>query len=89
MIGAMESGKPLSAFVVDVDYFKKFNDTHGHIIGDQLLRLVAQVLRDSIRECDLATRYGDEEIVVVCQEPSLGRAKRWPNACAVASPMQN
>lgn len=75
LIGAMESGKALSAFMVDVDYFKKFNDTHGHIVGDQLLRLIAQVLRDNIRECDLAARYGGEEFVVVLPGTELGACK--------------
>jgi diguanylate cyclase len=65
MINAMETGEPLCAFMIDVDHFKKFNDTHGHPIGDQVLRLVAKVLQDSIREGDLAARYGGEELAAV------------------------
>ena len=51
--------------MVDVDHFKKFNDTHGHAVGDQVLRLVGRVLRDNIRECDMAARYGGEEFALV------------------------
>ncbi len=65
MINAMETGASLCAFMIDVDHFKKFNDTHGHLIGDQVLRLVAKVLQDSIREGDHAARYGGEELAAV------------------------
>jgi len=51
--------------MIDIDHFKKFNDTHGHLIGDQVLRLVAKVLQDSVREGDLAARFGGEELVAV------------------------
>ncbi len=72
MINAMETGEPLCAFMIDVDHFKKFNDTHGHLIGDQVLRLVAKVQQDSIREGDLAARYGGEELAAVL--PGADRA---------------
>ena len=74
MIHAMETGEDLCAFMIDVDHFKKFNDSHGHLIGDQVLRLVAKVLQDSIREVDLAARYGGEELAAVL-----------PGACLAAS----
>ncbi|MGH7140060.1 MAG: GGDEF domain-containing protein, partial [Pirellulales bacterium] len=56
---------PLSLVMVDVDSFKKFNDTHGHQTGDEVLRLVAQVLRRTLREMDLAARFGGEEFAVL------------------------
>ena len=65
MMRAMETDESLCAFMIDIDHFKKFNDTHGHLIGDQVLRLVAKVLQDSVREGDLAARFGGEELVAV------------------------
>lgn len=56
---------PMSLVMVDVDSFKKFNDTHGHQTGDDVLRLVAQVLRRTLRQMDLAARFGGEEFAVL------------------------
>jgi diguanylate cyclase len=64
-ISAMESGTPLSILMIDIDHFKTFNDSYGHQVGDQVLRLVARVLKESVRECDLAARYGGEEMIAV------------------------
>ncbi|MEH6435379.1 sensor domain-containing diguanylate cyclase [Massilia sp. DD77] len=63
---AGRSGKPLSLVMVDVDYFKKYNDTYGHVQGDECLRQVAAAIRDSLgRPTDLAARYGGEEFAVL------------------------
>jgi diguanylate cyclase len=64
-ITAMEAGTPLSILMIDIDHFKKFNDGYGHQVGDQVLRLVARVLQESVRECDLAARYGGEELMAI------------------------
>jgi diguanylate cyclase len=64
-ITAMEKGESLSIFMIDIDHFKKFNDTFGHQVGDQVLRLVAKVLQENVREGDLAARYGGEELIAV------------------------
>lgn len=64
-IVAMEKGESLSILMIDIDHFKKFNDSYGHQVGDQVLRLVAKVLQDSVREGDLAARYGGEELIAV------------------------
>jgi diguanylate cyclase len=64
-IAAMETGEPLSILMIDIDHFKKFNDSFGHQVGDQVLRVVAKVLQESVREGDLATRYGGEELMAV------------------------
>jgi diguanylate cyclase len=62
---AMENGQPLSALLIDIDHFKQFNDSFGHGVGDQVLRLVAQTLRERVREIDLAARYGGEELIAI------------------------
>ncbi|MCL5961241.1 MAG: GGDEF domain-containing protein [Chloroflexi bacterium] len=54
-----------SLLLLDLDNFKKYNDTHGHLAGDDCLRLVAQAIRSAIRETDLVARYGGEEFVVI------------------------
>jgi len=64
-IAAMERGEPLSVLLIDIDHFKKFNDNFGHGVGDQVLRLMAKVLREKLRERDLPARYGGEELIAV------------------------
>ena len=54
-------GTPLSILLIDVDHFKNFTDQYGHLVGDRVLRLVAQTLQESTRDSDLATRFGGEE----------------------------
>jgi diguanylate cyclase len=73
LIRAMENDEPLSMFMIDVEHFKKFNDMNGHLIGDQVLRFIAKVLQDNIRDGDLAVRYSGEELVAV--PPSANLAK--------------
>jgi diguanylate cyclase len=70
-IVAMEKGEPLSVLLIDIDHFKKFNDSYGHQVGDQVLRLVAKVLQDTVREQDLAARYGGEELMAVLPGANL------------------
>ncbi len=55
----------LSLLMVDIDHFKRFNDTHGHQLGDDVLRLVAQTINGAIRKEDVAARYGGEELAVL------------------------
>jgi diguanylate cyclase len=64
-MAAMEAGTPLSILMIDIDHFKTFNDSFGHQVGDQVLRLVAKVLQENVRSGDLAARYGGEELMAV------------------------
>jgi diguanylate cyclase (GGDEF)-like protein len=57
--------EPLSLIILDVDYFKKVNDTHGHLVGDRLLQLLSSRLRHNLRFQDTAFRYGGEEFVIL------------------------
>jgi two-component system cell cycle response regulator len=66
--------KPLTVLVIDIDYFKSVNDSHGHDAGDDVLREFAIRLRKSIRGIDLACRYGGEEFVVIMPETDLAVA---------------
>ncbi len=66
--------KPLSVLVVDIDYFKAINDSHGHDAGDDVLREFALRIRKSIRNVDLACRYGGEEFVIVMPETDMAVA---------------
>lgn len=70
-IVAMEKGESLSILMIDIDHFNKFNDNYGHQVGDQVLRLVAKVLLDNVREIDLAARYGGEELIAVLPGANL------------------
>lgn len=62
------AGKPVSCLMVDVDHFKRFNDTFGHEAGDAVLRAMGEVLKRSIRESGMAFRYGGEEFLLLMPE---------------------
>jgi diguanylate cyclase (GGDEF)-like protein len=57
--------KDFSLIMIDIDYFKKFNDTYGHQSGDAVLRQVAQILKKNVRSSDIVCRYGDEEMAII------------------------
>jgi diguanylate cyclase len=67
---AHAAGTPLALIMIDLDHFKKFNDSHGHLAGDQALRTAAQVLSGALRPTDCAVRYGGEEMMVLLPDTS-------------------
>ena len=72
---SIEEDKPVSFILLDIDNFKKLNDTHGHAFGDKVLRHVARILRQSIRKEDVALRWGGEEFGIFVNAP-LEEAKK-------------
>lgn len=68
---AMERGSPLTLLMLDIDFFKKFNDSYGHQVGDQVLRLMATTLTTSVKGRDLPARYGGEEFAVILPDTPL------------------
>ena len=71
---AQASGETMCSLMVDIDFFKKFNDTFGHATGDQVLKLVARTLTDCVRDEDVAARYGGEEFSVILSGADLDKA---------------
>ncbi|WP_263081881.1 diguanylate cyclase [Endozoicomonas sp. Mp262] len=66
--------EPLSIMMIDLDHFKRFNDTFGHDAGDYVLKQVSMELKQGTRETDLVCRYGGEELCIVCPDTSLEKA---------------
>jgi diguanylate cyclase (GGDEF)-like protein len=66
--------RPLSFVIVDLDFFKKVNDTYGHAIGDEVLKAISTIFQESIRTTDLAARYGGEEFALMLPETLLDDA---------------
>jgi len=79
MMHAMEDGQPLCLLLLDIDHFKKFNDTYGHQVGDQVIRLMADSLKRNIKGQDTAARYGGEEFAIILPSTSLGNAVLFGN----------
>jgi diguanylate cyclase len=72
---AQRTGDPLSILMTDIDHFKKFNDTYGHLTGDQVLRLVAMSIKQNVKGLDTAARFGGEEFAVILPGCGLEGAK--------------
>lgn len=79
MLSADASGVPFSLLVCDIDHFKKFNDTHGHQTGDQVLRLVGSTIKGSVSSKSIACRYGGEEFCVIVPATQVKEAAEIAN----------
>ncbi|MCH5150038.1 MAG: GGDEF domain-containing protein [Spirochaetales bacterium] len=74
-----ESGEinPFSLVLFDIDHFKSFNDTYGHLQGDIIIKDIARILLSEVRECDYPARYGGEEFIVILPDTALDEAERF------------
>ena len=71
---AVRSGNPISITLIDLDYFKQVNDTHGHLVGDRVLVHIAQLIRSLCRVSDVAARYGGEEFIILHPSTNMQNA---------------
>jgi diguanylate cyclase len=85
-IGRCErGGPPFLLLLADIDHFKRINDSHGHLVGDEALRVVARELHETLRKADYMARYGGEEFVLIVSvearrargSPVSGYGRTW------------
>jgi diguanylate cyclase len=74
-VRAQRSGEPLTVLMCDVDHFKVVNDTHGHAVGDEVLRTLGRALHDALRRYDQCARWGGEEFLVLLPDTELQGAR--------------
>jgi putative two-component system response regulator len=81
---AQRYGRPLTIAMVDIDHFKRINDTYGHDAGDVVLRQVSAILRDGTRGTDALCRVGGEEFLIILPSQTIQEAYIWADRCRVA-----
>jgi diguanylate cyclase len=81
---AQADDTPLCLIIADIDFFKKVNDTHGHLVGDNVLRMVATTLKDTIKGKDLAARIGGEEFAILLPDTPFDGAMKLANDIRLA-----
>lgn len=80
---AVRYSRPLALILIDIDHFKRYNDNNGHSLGNEVLRQVAEIMRQASRDVDFAVRYGGEEFIVLLPETNL------TEACAFAERLRS
>jgi diguanylate cyclase (GGDEF)-like protein len=73
---ARETGSSVSLIMLDIDYFKEYNDTYGHVVGDEVLRLTVQAIQAHVKKTDVVGRWGGEEFGIVLRGATTAQAKR-------------
>ncbi|MEU6742044.1 GGDEF domain-containing protein [Streptosporangium sandarakinum] len=76
IVRARRTGETLALLIVDIDHFKRVNDTYGHLVGDQVLAGVASTIRSQLRDYDVVGRFGGEEFVVLLPRADVTEARR-------------
>lgn len=74
---ARRKQQKLSMIMTDIDFFKKINDTHGHMKADEFLKRLADVIKKQIRKSDIVARFGGEEFIILLPETNLDKAKKF------------
>lgn len=67
---------PIGLLILDVDYFKKYNDTYGHILGDEVLKKITQCMHETIRKSDVLARFGGEEFIIILDRVDVEESKK-------------
>jgi len=80
----LRHGPPLAVVLLDMDHFKRINDSRGHPFGDRVLKRAARVLVETVRECDAVGRYGGEEFILLLPDTSLEGARILAERCRAA-----
>lgn len=70
-----EGARPLALVLADIDHFKRINDEHGHQVGDEVIKMLARIIQSTVRDTDVATRYGGEEFALILPGTGLEAAK--------------
>jgi diguanylate cyclase (GGDEF)-like protein len=87
LVQAERSGRALHVAILDLDHFKRFNDSNGHQAGDRLLKEAAAAWRAQLRASDLLARYGGEEFAVLLEDSSAGQAAEILERLRAATPL--
>lgn len=80
----VKRGGHFSIMIVDVDFFKRINDTYGHIVGDKILKRIGKVMQNSLRDYDIMARFGGEEFIALLPSTGIREANRIAERARIA-----